>query len=151
MMRKLVSQSILFATVAALAIAAAGCSQYNGLKAKRTFRDANGLYQSSELIETQAFSDFVYPDGSNAAAYKVPGYMLVNGRLALRHIKIGGAEAELAVDFEDPHPPRASASAATARSVGVDRMSGLMVLLMRRRGSALSSSGRVAGSRTESV
>lgn len=48
MMRKLVSQTILFATVAALAVAAAGCSQYNGLKAKRTFRDANGLYQSSD-------------------------------------------------------------------------------------------------------
>jgi len=47
-MRKLLSQSILFAAVAALSVAAAGCSQYNGLKAKRTFRDANGLYQSSD-------------------------------------------------------------------------------------------------------
>ena len=47
-MRKLVSQSILFAAVAAFSVAAAGCSQYNGLKAKRTFRDANGLYQSSD-------------------------------------------------------------------------------------------------------
>jgi tetratricopeptide (TPR) repeat protein len=42
------SQSILFAVVAALSVAAAGCSQYNGLKAKRTFRDANGLYQSND-------------------------------------------------------------------------------------------------------
>src|SRR5436309_14111066 len=47
-MRKLLSQSILFAAVAALSVAAAGCSQYNGLKAKRTFRDANGLYQASD-------------------------------------------------------------------------------------------------------
>jgi tetratricopeptide (TPR) repeat protein len=47
-MRKLVSQSILFAAVAVLGVAVAGCSQYNGLKAKRTFRDANGLYQSSD-------------------------------------------------------------------------------------------------------
>jgi len=47
-MRKLLSQSILFAAVAALSVAAAGCSQYEGLKAKRTFRDANGLYQSSD-------------------------------------------------------------------------------------------------------
>jgi tetratricopeptide (TPR) repeat protein len=47
-MRKLLSQTILFAAVAALSVAAAGCSQYNGLKAKRTFRDANGLYQSSD-------------------------------------------------------------------------------------------------------
>ena len=47
-MRKLLSQSILFAAVAALSVAAAGCSQYNGLKAKRTFRDANGMYQSSD-------------------------------------------------------------------------------------------------------
>jgi tetratricopeptide (TPR) repeat protein len=48
MMRKLVSQTTLFATVATLAMVAAGCSQYNGLKAKRTFRDANGLYQASD-------------------------------------------------------------------------------------------------------
>ena len=47
-MRKLLSQGILFAAIAALGMAAAGCSQYNGLKAKRTFRDANGLYQSSD-------------------------------------------------------------------------------------------------------
>jgi len=48
MMRKFVSQTIMFAAIAALAMAAAGCSQYNGLKAKRTFRDANGLYQASD-------------------------------------------------------------------------------------------------------
>ena len=48
MMRKLVSQTILFAAVAALATAATGCNQYNGLTAKRTFRDANGLYQASD-------------------------------------------------------------------------------------------------------
>ena len=47
-MRKFLSQSVLVAAVAALAVAAAGCSQYNGLKAKRTFRDANGMYQSSD-------------------------------------------------------------------------------------------------------
>ena len=47
-MRKFLSQSVLVAAVAALAMAAAGCSQYNGLKAKRTFRDANGMYQSSD-------------------------------------------------------------------------------------------------------
>ena len=37
-MRKFLSQSVLVAAVAALAVAAAGCSQYNGLKAKRTWR-----------------------------------------------------------------------------------------------------------------
>jgi len=47
-MRKFLSQSVLVAAVAALAVAAAGCSQYNGLKAKRTFRDANGMYQSND-------------------------------------------------------------------------------------------------------
>ena len=47
-MRKLVSQSILFAAVAVLGVAVAGCSQYSGLKAKRAFRDANGMYQSSD-------------------------------------------------------------------------------------------------------
>src|SRR5882672_10149917 len=48
-MRKLLSRGILFAVVVAVGVAATGCSQYNGLKAKRTFRDANGLYQSSDF------------------------------------------------------------------------------------------------------
>jgi tetratricopeptide (TPR) repeat protein len=47
-MRKLLSQGIQLAVVVAVSVAAAGCSQYYGLKAKRTFRDANGLYQSSD-------------------------------------------------------------------------------------------------------
>jgi tetratricopeptide (TPR) repeat protein len=47
-MRKFVSQSILFAALAVLSLAVAGCSQYNGLKAKRAFRDANGMYQASD-------------------------------------------------------------------------------------------------------
>ena len=47
-MRKFLSQGILFAVVVAVGVAATGCSQYNGLKAKRTFRDANGLYQGSD-------------------------------------------------------------------------------------------------------
>jgi tetratricopeptide (TPR) repeat protein len=47
-MRKLLSQGIQFAVVVAVSVAATGCSQYNGLQAKRTFRDANGQYQSSD-------------------------------------------------------------------------------------------------------
>jgi len=47
-MRKLFSQGILVAVVAAASVAVAGCSQYNGLKAKRAFRDANGMYQASD-------------------------------------------------------------------------------------------------------
>jgi len=47
-MRKFFSQSVVFAAIAALSVAAAGCGYYNGLKAKREFRDANGLYQSSD-------------------------------------------------------------------------------------------------------
>ena len=47
-MRKFLSQSVLFAAIAALSVATAGCGYYNGLKAKREFRDANGLYQSSD-------------------------------------------------------------------------------------------------------
>jgi tetratricopeptide (TPR) repeat protein len=54
MMRKLVSQTILLAAVAALAMAATGCNQYNGLKAKRTFRDANGMYQASDYKAASA-------------------------------------------------------------------------------------------------
>jgi tetratricopeptide (TPR) repeat protein len=48
-MRKFSSQGILFMVVVAVSVAATGCSQYNGLKAKRTFRDANGLYQQSDF------------------------------------------------------------------------------------------------------
>ena len=40
---------------------------------------------------------FVYADGSNINGASVNGFALVNGRVALRHLKIGGAEAELAV------------------------------------------------------
>src|SRR5215471_7963690 len=47
-MRKFFSQGILFAVVAVASVAVAGCSQYNGLKAKRQFRDANGMHQSSD-------------------------------------------------------------------------------------------------------
>ncbi len=39
----------------------------------------------------------LYPDGSNSAIINgTKGFMLVNGRVALRHLKIGGADAELA-------------------------------------------------------
>jgi tetratricopeptide (TPR) repeat protein len=47
-MRKVLSQGILLAVVIAVGVTATGCSQYYGLKAKRTFRDANGLYQSND-------------------------------------------------------------------------------------------------------
>ena len=47
-MRKFFSQSVVFAAIAALSVATAGCGYYNGLTAKREFRDANGLYQSSD-------------------------------------------------------------------------------------------------------
>jgi len=47
-MRKFLSQGTLVAVVAVLSVTMAGCSQYNGLKAKRQFRDANGMYQSSD-------------------------------------------------------------------------------------------------------
>ena len=47
-MRKFFSQGILVAAVAVVSVAVAGCNQYAGLKAKRQFRDANGMYQSSD-------------------------------------------------------------------------------------------------------
>ena len=47
-MRKFLSQGSVVAVVVAVGVATTGCSQYNGLTAKRTFRDANGLYQSSD-------------------------------------------------------------------------------------------------------
>ena len=53
-MRKVLSQGILLAVVAVSSVAIAGCSQYNGLKAKRMFRDANGLYQASDYKSAAA-------------------------------------------------------------------------------------------------
>lgn len=47
-MRKPFSQSTLFGAVVAFSLMAAGCSYVNGLTAKRTFRDANGMYQSND-------------------------------------------------------------------------------------------------------
>ena len=47
-MRKRFTHSVPWMVVAILGVMATGCSQYEGLKAKRAFRDANGLYQSSD-------------------------------------------------------------------------------------------------------
>ncbi len=40
---------------------------------------------------------FVYADRSNVNGASINGFALVNGRVALRHLKIGGADAEIAV------------------------------------------------------
>jgi iron complex outermembrane receptor protein len=57
---------------------------------------ADGLFRSKTQFMLNPLVD-IYPDGSNAAVKDVKGFWLVNGRMALRHIKIGPAEAELAL------------------------------------------------------
>jgi outer membrane receptor protein involved in Fe transport len=57
----------------------------------------DGQYRSSINFSINPIKD-LYADGSNAAGVLgTDGYMLVNGRVALRHLKIGPAEAELAL------------------------------------------------------
>ena len=56
----------------------------------------DGLYTSMTQVSANSPAFFLYSDGSNRNAYTIPGYMLVNGRIALRHIKIGPVDAELA-------------------------------------------------------
>jgi iron complex outermembrane recepter protein len=57
----------------------------------------DGNYRSENVqIANPLLSNFA--DGSNIAALEpIKGYMLVNGRVAVRHMKIGGANAELAL------------------------------------------------------
>jgi len=57
----------------------------------------DGQYRSNTPI-TANMAQSLFADGSNAAAISdIKGYMLVNGRIALRHLKVAGANAELAV------------------------------------------------------
>ena len=56
----------------------------------------DGLYRSRIQFQ-QNPTTFLLADGSNATAVGTNGYMLVNGRVALRHLKIGPVEAELAL------------------------------------------------------
>jgi iron complex outermembrane receptor protein len=59
--------------------------------ARLQFR-ADGLYQSATLWSNSPAS--IYP--ANAAYESTPGYWLVNGRAALRHVDVGGANLEIA-------------------------------------------------------
>ena len=74
---------------------------------------ADGLYRSgvrfaiNPRLTTQG--GVAYPDGTNAANLKTGSQWLVNGRMGLRNVEIGGAKAELAVfgknifDRKDPN------------------------------------------------
>ncbi|MBV1687617.1 TonB-dependent receptor [Novosphingobium sp. G106] len=54
------------------------------------------LYRSKILFSGNPALD-VYADKSNASVAEVDGFALVNGRIALRHLKFGPGEGELAV------------------------------------------------------
>jgi iron complex outermembrane recepter protein len=56
----------------------------------------DGLFRSRIQFPLNP-TTFLLADGSNAAGLATQGFWLVNGRVALKHLKIGGAEAELAV------------------------------------------------------
>jgi iron complex outermembrane receptor protein len=61
----------------------------------------DGLYQSSQRFQSlpstlTSAGGFLYADGSNAVAVGTGGYVLVNARASLRHVKFGTAGAELA-------------------------------------------------------
>ena len=78
-MRKFLSQSVLFAAIAALSVAAAGCGYYNGLKAKREFRDANGMYQASDYKAAAAKYEQVValPEGVLHQFHLEPAYFFL--------------------------------------------------------------------------
>ncbi len=57
---------------------------------------ADVLYRSKILFSLNPALD-IYPSGSNAAISEVKGFAQVNGRVALRHLAVAGAEAELAL------------------------------------------------------
>jgi len=90
----------------------------------------DGTYHSKILQTSNPLVD-VYPDGSNAAAARIPSVWLLNGRIALSHLSVGGADAELAVwgknltDNKDPNfilftPTATSANFGPSRTYGVD-------------------------------
>jgi iron complex outermembrane receptor protein len=54
------------------------------------------LYRSTILFSGNPALD-VYPSKSNASVAEVKGFALVNGRIALRHLKFGPGEGELAI------------------------------------------------------
>jgi iron complex outermembrane receptor protein len=56
---------------------------------------ADGLYRSKIQYMLNPAVDN-YPDGSNASVRDVQAFWLVNGRVALRHLKIGPMDAEFA-------------------------------------------------------
>ena len=57
---------------------------------------ADGQYRSAIKFQ-QNPELFLLPDNSNAAGLGTSGFMMVNGRIALRHINVGPVEAELAL------------------------------------------------------
>jgi iron complex outermembrane receptor protein len=91
-----------------------------------TFR-ADGIYKSEELLDIQQHR----PQPELQVLKSVPGYWLLNTRVALRHMQVHGADMELAFwtrNLTDQKYPSAAliqpiASAGTfipARSLGVD-------------------------------
>ncbi len=97
-------------------------------EATMSFR-LDALYRSSDIRITSPGD--VYADKSNASVATIPGYWLLNGRIALKNFKIGPANAELSVwgknltDNKNPNfvlftPLATSANFGPARSFGVE-------------------------------
>ncbi|MEO6717251.1 MAG: TonB-dependent receptor [Novosphingobium sp.] len=90
----------------------------------------DGQFRSKALNTSNALID-IYADKSNASVATVPSHWLVNGRVALRHLKIGPADAELSVwgknlgDNKDPvfvliTPLATSSNYGPDRSYGIE-------------------------------
>ena len=116
-------------------------SIYGSYESQPIWKDAtfmirmDGLFRSSVVYAQnslpQALGGQAYPDGSNAANLRTGSQWLVNGRMGLRNIEIGGAQAELAVFgknlFNDKDPNFSlitgladSMNYTTARTYGVE-------------------------------
>jgi iron complex outermembrane receptor protein len=99
------------------------------------FNDATLMFRvdvayRGKILQAQNPAINLLPDRSNAALIDTPGYATINGRIALKHLKFGGVDGELAVwgrnltDRADPGYASFSlgsaATFATARTFGVD-------------------------------
>ena len=91
---------------------------------------ADGLYHSKSLFTVNALTE-TYADKSNSSVTSVNGFWLINARMALRHLKIGPADAELALwgknltDNKDPvfvliTPLATSANYGPSRTYGIE-------------------------------
>lgn len=57
---------------------------------------ADGMYRSAVNMTMSPITE-LYADGSNAGVAKIPGFWMVNGRIAVRHLAMGPVEGEFSL------------------------------------------------------